>query len=102
MKQTNGQEETEIKVELENKGTVNKNEVVLTKKDRRLILCFSYQTIVSFSYSGENGMDDATIINLWSTTTGKYLNELQPNHNLRVSEEEFNKRLANVFKLFGG
>ena len=88
--ETNGQKETEkISVSHSNEGTINKNSVTIETERARLTLYFSYETIVCFNGCG----DEATIKNYWSTTTGKFLNELQPNKNLRLDENEFKKRL---------
>ena len=84
----NGQEETEkVKVSLANEGTVNKNSVVIETEKGSIKLFFSYQTIISFNGCG----DSATIKNLWNTTTGKFLNELEPNKKARLEGDEFNK-----------
>ena len=90
--ETNGQKETEkIKVSLVNEGTINKNSVVITTEKGSIKLFFSYASIISFSGGVEH--DQATIKNLWSNTTGKFLNELEPNKNNRIEEEDFKKRL---------
>ncbi len=96
--ETNGQQETEkIKISLANEGTINKNSLVLQTEKGSIKLFFSYETIISFC----GGSDEGTIENLWSTTTGKFLNELQPNKKLRLKEEEFNKRLRTALnKIF--
>lgn len=86
----NGHKETEkIKVSLANEGTVNKNSVVLQTEKGSIKLFFSYNTIISF----RSNSDNATIKNYWSSTTGKFLNELEADKNARIGEEEFKKRL---------
>lgn len=86
----NGQKETEkIKVSLTNEGTINKNSVVIQTEKGNIKLFFSYSTIISFC----NNSDNATIKNLWSNTTGKFINELEPNKEVRLEEDEFKKRL---------
>ena len=54
-------------------------------------LYFSYETCVAF-----RGEDGKLIVseNVWSRTTGKLLNELQPDKTLRHDYEEFSKRLS--------
>lgn len=87
---TNGQKETEkIKISLANEGTINKNSVVLRTEKGSIKLFFSYSSIISFCSNSDN----ATIKNSWSNTTGKFLNELEADKSLRISEEEFKKRL---------
>lgn len=94
----NKQKETEkIKVSLANEGTINKNSVVIQTEKGSIKLFFSYSTIISFC----NNSDEATIKNFWSNTTGKFLNELEPNKDLRMEEDEFKKRLRTALnKLF--
>lgn len=79
--QRNGQEETDkVEIGLTNLGTVNKNEVFIRKGSRQITLYFSYETLIAV-----NGLVSQ---NEWSKTTGKFLNELEPNHKARVSHEE--------------
>ena len=88
--ETNGQKETEkIKVSLANEGTINKNSVVIATEKGSIKLFFSYSSIISFSGGVE--YDHATIKNLWSNTTGKFLNELEPNKNNRIEEERWSR-----------
>jgi len=92
---TNGQDETEIiSVSHENLGTINKNKVSITTSKGGITLYFSYNTIVGFCGNG----DDATLQNYWSNTTGKLLNELEPDKSKRLNQEDFNKRLNRAFK----
>jgi hypothetical protein len=81
----NGQKETEqetepLKVSLRNLGTVNKNMVILSKGDHQISLYFSYETLV--------GINGIISVNDWSKTTGKLLNELQPDKSLRLPHDE--------------
>ncbi len=97
--ETNGQQDTErVKVMLRNLGTVNKNEVTLENGSANLRLWFSYKTIVSFSANAEGFYDNATIQNYWSNTTGKLLDECEPDKAKRITQEEFNSRLSKAFK----
>ena len=57
-----------------------------------LTLWFSYRTPVAFSYMGEFCIRE----NVWSTTTGRHLNEIDDDHSIRISGEEFNKRLNQI------
>ena len=104
--ETNAQKESEkpnkIDISLLNLGTPNKNKVVLNVNGKgRLVLFFSYETIVSFSLASPSLSKEATIINLWSVTTGKLLNELEPDKKKRLSKEEFDKALSEAFNLLG-
>lgn len=66
-----------INVSFINNGTVNKNTVILTWKDgSQNELIFSYKTLVA--------VDNVVSQNEWSRTTGKLLNELEPDHSARV------------------
>jgi len=81
-----------LQINLENLGTVNKNLVTLsnTKTGYNLRLHFSYETIVS--------VNNTVIENLWSVTTGKLLNQLEPDKSKRVTEEQLNSKLAEALK----
>ncbi|KKN44972.1 hypothetical protein LCGC14_0687930 [marine sediment metagenome] len=96
--ETNGQKETEkINISFTNEGTINKNSVCLETEKGSIKLFFSYSTIISFSGGGDCG----TIENLWSVTTGKFLNELEPDKKERLNEPEFKERLRTALnKLF--
>jgi len=63
-----------------------------------LSLYFSYKTVVAFS-TPKTGL--VCRQNDWSTTTGKHLNAIQPNHKKRVSGAEFEKQLAAVLAGYG-
>lgn len=80
-------------ITLENLGTVNKNCVGIATDKGRIDLYFSYQTIVGIVFKGERFV----IENQWSTTTGKLLNELEPDKKLRLNEEDFKAKLASIF-----
>lgn len=70
----------DINVSLRNLGTVNKNEVIISTPKGSVNLYFSYETLV--------GVDNTISENIWSKTTGKFLNELQPDKSKRVPYEE--------------
>ena len=59
----------------------------------KVTLYFSYTTIVAFS-TPEEGL--VVSENIWSVTTGKHLNWINPNHQNRVSHEVFVERLENA------
>ena len=83
-----------------NMGTINKNKVVLNLNSKGTItLYYSYETLISFSFQYPKGYLEGTIKNLWSTTTGKFLNEIEPNKDKRLSQEDFNLKLNEVMKL---
>jgi len=73
-------------ISIENLGTVNANKVWIGN----LVVWFSYKTPVGFSFHGKRVCRQ----NEWSTTTGKLLNDIEPDHSLRVTGEEFQKLLA--------
>jgi len=85
--------EHNINIKLSNLGTINKNRVTIETDKSSVDLYFSYQTIVA--------IDNIVSINNWSKTTGKMLNELEPDKNKRVLHEqvlkEVEKRLKNLF-----
>jgi len=54
---------------------------------------FSYKTLVAFSHNGKLTIRE----NAWGPTTGKHLNAINPDHSIRVSEEEFNRIYNETF-----
>lgn len=87
---------TEIK--LNNLGTVNKNQVIIKTDKMEFNLYFSYQTLVGIWY----GYTRFVRQNDWSTTTGKLLNELEPNHKNRVSKEVFEAEVDKMMMMING
>lgn len=85
------------KIELMNLGTVNKNQIVMQTNKGRLVLYFSYKTLVGFESPNNRGC----LINYWSNTTGKLLNEIEPNKKARVKQEDFNNLLSKAFISIG-
>ena len=69
-----------IEIGLSNQGTVNKNKVTING----VALYFSYETLVGVW--GPKGRFISE--NDWSNTTGKFLNELEPDKKARVSHEK--------------
>lgn len=74
-----------IDISFSNEGTINKNSVTIG----RLKLFFSYKTIIAFSC--DNGFYCCD--NIWSRTTGKFLNELEPDKSRRLPSELFEFKL---------
>ena len=70
----------DINVNLENLGTTNKNVVTISTDKGSINLYFSYKTLVAV-----NGVCS---VNDWSKTTGKYLNEIEPDKSKRVAHKE--------------
>lgn len=79
-----------MKVLLENLGTVNKNSVTLGE----LEIIFSYKTPVAFKL----GWAGSWVVrqNDWSTTTGKLLNQYQPDKKQRIPSSEFEFQLEEL------
>jgi hypothetical protein len=82
-----------IKVDLKNLGTINQNCVTISTDKGAVDLYFSYETIVA--------VDEVVSQNIWSKTTGKLLNDLEPNKDNRKEYDlvlkEVEKRLKNLF-----
>lgn len=72
-------------IKFRNEGTTNKNSVTIGS----LTLYFSYETIIGFY--DENGL--CVCENVWSRTTGKFLNELQEDKGKRLNRIEFLNKL---------
>ena len=77
-------------IKLLNQGTVNKNIVELGG----LRLFFSYETIIAFQ--DRKGLQCS--VNQWSTTTGKFINEIEPVKEARLKPEVFEMYLAETLK----
>ena len=82
--------ENSIKVEFKNLGTPNKNVVTIKGNYGSVNLYFSYKTIVAV-----NGICS---VNDWSKTTGKLLNEIEPDKSKRVKHEEVLKEVEKQLK----
>ena len=81
-------------------GTINKNKVVLNLNSKgTLTLFYSYETLIGFSFQYPLGYLEATIKNLWSNTTGKFLNEIEPDKTKRLNQKDFNLKLNEVMNL---
>ena len=82
-------------VKLINDGTINKNRVQIGE----LRIYFSYETPIAF-YSPLTG--NKCRVNDWQTTTGRYLNEIEPDKTKRIEGNLFEgmleQALASLFK----
>jgi hypothetical protein len=85
-----GKPSGEIGFRLTNHGTVNKNTVTIRSDNGNVALHFSYSTLV--------GVDNTISKNEWSMTTGKFLNELEPDKNSRVPHEQVIKKAQERLK----
>jgi len=95
-------------IELQNLGTLNKNKVIIKTERGLFELYFSYKTLVGFYYETEpKAWKDSkdrekywikkrVSENIWSTTTGKLLNELEPDKKKRVNYEQFKNEVAEM------
>jgi len=70
----------DINISLNNLGTVNKNCVTIATDKGSVDLYFSYKTLV--------GVNSICSVNDWGNTTGKLLNEIQPDKSLRIEHGE--------------
>jgi hypothetical protein len=61
---------------------------------KRYTLWFSYETIISFYDS--KLCKSFTSENVWSNTTGKHLNFIEPDHKKRIPNSEFVKLLEKL------
>ena len=63
-----------------------------------LTLNFSYNTVVAFtsSFSGF-----VITENVWSTTTGRHLNEIHPDKSLRIPNDVFKRKLQETLEHYG-
>lgn len=69
-----------INISLNNLGTVDKNCVTISTNKGSVDLTFSYKTLVA--------VDGVCSVNDWGVTTGKLLNEIQPDKKERVEHSE--------------
>src|SRR3990167_896945 len=72
--------ESGIRISLANLGTVNKNSVCISNGTTSVSLYFSYETLIA--------VNQHVSVNTWSKTTGKFLNELQPDKTKRIPHTE--------------
>lgn len=72
-------------VSFENLGTANTNAVYIGG----LKIWFSYSTPVGYAHHGRR----VCCVNEWSVTTGKLLNQIEPDHGKRVDRGTFCRML---------
>jgi len=63
-----------------------------------ITLNFSYETVIAFD-SPFSGFVISE--NVWSTTTGRHLNEIHPDKDLRITHNEFEKKLQETLEHYG-
>lgn len=73
-------------------NNIEKNETVL--RIGNITLFFSYEIIVAF----KKGDRKVCCENVWSKTTGKFLNYIEPDKKARISVAKFKEELADVLK----
>jgi hypothetical protein len=83
-----------VEVTHSNYGTVNKNAVTISSDKGMVSLFFSYDTLVGVKRMGEPKVSE----NDWSVTTGKFLNELEPDKKARVPHAEVLKAASERLK----
>ena len=81
-----------------NLGTINKNRVIIETQDGTFDLTFSYLALVGISWSCSKQSSKAVIKNYWSNTTGKLLNELEPDKSKRLDDKAFEREVQNMFE----
>lgn len=64
-----------------------------------ITLAFSYETIIGYNEGWYSGW--VVSENVWSVTTGKHLNWLQPDKNRRVNHTVFTEKLSAVLDRIG-
>lgn len=67
-------------------------EFITDIKKPSLKFYYSYQTCIAVENEGEQFI----CINAWSTTTGKHLNQINPNKAIRLSLSDFKKKLESL------
>lgn len=82
-----------MNVTLRNLGKANRHMLVIENKTDSIRIFFSYETPVAFEKSNEGIVVRE---NEWSTTTGRFLNELEPDKTKRVSGEKFKALLDQI------
>lgn len=75
-----------IEISLVNMGTVDRNKVIVKKDGRVVVLYFSYSTIVAVGDITSSLF--CSLQNDWSVTTGRFLNELEPDKSRRVPHSQ--------------
>ncbi len=62
-----------------------------------LKIWFSYDTVIAFQTPLVNQGKIVASVNQWSFTTGRHLNEIEPDHKKRFTPEIFNELLQEVY-----
>ena len=57
---------------------------------------YSYKTPVAYTFGGELVIR----VNEWGPTTGRHMNAISTNKNIRIPGEDFEYRLANLIDIF--
>ena len=73
----------------------SRNTKQMTVTIGNLDLYFSYETLVAFN-SRRVGFWISK--NIWSTTTGRHLNEIHPDHSIRSTPELFDLKVKEMLK----
>jgi hypothetical protein len=84
----------EIVITHSNYGTINKNAVTISSNKGMVSLFFSYDTLIGVKGMGTRKISE----NEWSVTTGKFLNELEPDKKARIPHEEVLKAAGQRLK----
>lgn len=79
-----------INISLDNLGTTNKNRVTISTEKGSVDFYFSYKTLVA--------VNRVCSVNKWGNTTGKLLNEIEPDKKARVEHSEVLKEAQNKLK----
>lgn len=79
-------------------GTVNKNKVTMQTAKGSLDVYFSYETPVCFVLHKNGLSTQQTHENSWGVTTGKFLNELEPNKKARIGAKAFEALLQEAME----
>lgn len=64
----------------------------------RLTLYFSYETVIAF-HSPKMGLVISE--NIWTMTTGRHLNEIDPDKSIRLKHGDFLEKLSQTLKGHG-
>ena len=95
--------EKNLKIGLQNLGTINKNVVFFEKGENWINLYFSYKTLVGIRGFYNGSSFSFVALNSWSRTTGKLLNELEEDKKKRFPSELVNKKASEfLLKIMGG
>ena len=94
-----------MNIRLQNLGTANKNRILIDTEFNWFKIYYSYETIVGIEYTyrptrmAEGEYFKFISKNEWSKTTGKFLNELEPDKKKRLDYLDFQKESREMFRL---